>query len=174
MLYRLYEISTITSVGIDSSDPGKSHDKHSHKSICGFGIVSVGRSGGCLQYVTVLIRYYIALHALDLLIPVNSLLRTRLAGARARTVNDTYGGLCGFASSESDLFHQTVFKFRERIHRAPAPEVVIYCLPLGIFLRQQPPLASADIYKDNRIKYEEKSYLLRQFSVRIVPFIYSF
>lgn len=65
MLCRLYEISTINSVGIDSSDPSESHDKHRHKSARGFRVVSVGRSGGCLQYVTAFIGYYVAFQVFD-------------------------------------------------------------------------------------------------------------
>ena len=142
----LYEISTIASVSIDASYPWKSYDKHCHKSVSGFGIVNIGRGYGRLQNVTVLISYYVAFYALYLLIPVKSFLGTRKGGTGTLTVYGSNGRVWRFSSSESDFLHKAALKFRKGIHCAPAPEIVIDRLPLGVFLRKQSPLAAAHIY----------------------------
>ncbi|WP_290147320.1 hypothetical protein, partial [uncultured Duncaniella sp.] len=68
----------------------------------------------------------------------------------------------------------TILNLGKCIHRSPTSEIVLYCLSFGVLLGQQSPLAAADIYEDDGIKYEKKSYLLRQLSMRIVPLIYFF
>lgn len=90
MLCRFDEIPTIASVSIDTSYPWESDDKHCHRSVCGFGIMDIGGSGGCFQNVAVFIRYYVAFYALYLLIAVNSLLGTRQCGTGTLTVNGSY------------------------------------------------------------------------------------
>ena len=80
MLALFYEISTIASVSIDASYPGKSDDKDCHKSVCRLGIMDIGRSCVYFQDISVLVCYYVMFHTFDLLIAVNSLLGTRKSG----------------------------------------------------------------------------------------------
>ena len=76
-----YEVPTIAPVGINASYPRESNDKHGYQSVCGFGVMDIGPSGGCFHNVAVLVSYYVALHTLDLLVAVNSLLGTRQCGS---------------------------------------------------------------------------------------------
>lgn len=170
----LYEITAIASVGIYAFYPREGNDKHCQKGISGFGIMDIGRSSGSLQDIPVLVRYNIALHPFNLLVAVNPLLGTRQRRTGAFAVNRTDCGLRRFASPKSYRPHKTILNLGKGIHRSPASEIVIDYLPLGVFLGQQSPLAAADIYEDDGIKYEKKSYLLRQLSMRIVPLIYFF
>lgn len=170
----LYEITAIASVGIYAFYPREGNDKHCQKGISGFGIMDIGRSSGSLQNIPVLVRYNIALHPFNLLVAVNPLLGTRQRRTGAFAVNRTDCGLRRFASPKSYRLHKTILNLGKGIHRPPASEIVIDYLPLGVLLGQQSPLAAADIYEDDGIKYEKKSYLLRQLSMRIVPLIYFF
>ncbi len=152
----LYEITAIASVGVYTPYPGKCDDQHCHQSVCGSGIMNIGRSSGCFQNVTVLVCYYIALHASDFPVAVNSLLGTREGGTGTLTVDSSDRGLWRLASSKPDFLHMSVRKFGKGIHRSPASEIVIDYLPLGVFCRKQPPLTAAYIDVNYRVKYEEK------------------
>lgn len=165
----LNEISAVVPVCVNSFYPWKRYDEQSHQSVCRSGFVNIGRDCGCLQYIAVLVRYDIEFHVFGLLVAVNALLRARQGGARTLTVNGTNRGVGCFSSSEPDFLHKPVLKFGKRSHSTPASEIVIHCLPFGIFCRQQAPLACADIYVDYRVKNEKKSYLLRQVSMRNFP-----
>ncbi len=70
MLGLLYEITAIASVCVYTPYPRKCDDQHCHQSVCGFGIMNIGWSSGCFQNVAVLIYYYVAFHAFDLLVAV--------------------------------------------------------------------------------------------------------
>ncbi len=48
MFGRLNEITPIAPVCIYPLYPRESNDKHCQKSVCGFGIMYIGRSSGCL------------------------------------------------------------------------------------------------------------------------------
>ena len=61
-----------------------------------------------------------------------------------------------FASPGPYLLYKTVLNFRKRIHCSPTTEIVIHSLPLGIFCRQQPPLAAAYIYVYYSVKHEKE------------------
>ncbi len=115
MLGLLYEITAIASVGVYTPYPGKCDDQHCHQSVCGFGIMNIGRSSGCSQNVTVLVCYYIAFHAFDRLVAVNSLLGTREGGTGTLTVNSSDSGLWRLASSKPDFLHKSVLKFGKGI-----------------------------------------------------------
>lgn len=132
MLGLLYEITAIASVGVYTPYPRKCDDQHCHQSVCGFGIMNIGRSSGCSQNVTVLVCYYIAFHAFDRLVAVNSLLGTREGGTGTLTVNSSDSGLWRLASSKPDFLHKSVLKFGKGIHCSTASEIVIDYLPLGI------------------------------------------
>jgi len=147
----LYEITAIASVGIYAFCPREGNDKHSQKGISGFGIMDIGRSSGSLQDIPVLVRYNIALHPFNLLVAVNPLLGTRQRRTGAFAVNRTDCGLRRFASPKSCRLHKTILNLRP-----PTSEIVVYCLPFGVLLGQQSPLAAADIYEDDGIKYEKK------------------
>lgn len=116
--------------------------------------MNIGRSSGCFQNVTVLVCYYIAFHAFDRLVAVNSLLGTREGGTGTLTVNSSDSGLWRLASSKPDFLHKSVLKFGKGIQRSPASEIVIDYLPLGVFCRKQPPLTAAYIDVNYRVKYE--------------------
>ncbi len=51
----LNKISAIVPVGINSSYPWESDNEQSHKGVCGFGIVNIGRGCRGLQDIGVLV-----------------------------------------------------------------------------------------------------------------------
>ena len=65
MLGLLYEITAIASVGVYTPYPRKCDDQHCHQSVCGFGIMNIGRSSGCSQNVTVFVCYCCFLSKFD-------------------------------------------------------------------------------------------------------------
>ena len=99
----LYEITAIASVGVCTPYPRKCDDQHCQQSVCGFGIMNIGRSSGCFQNVSVLVCYYIALHAFDFLVALSSLLGTREGGTGTLTVDSSDSGLWRLASSKADI-----------------------------------------------------------------------
>lgn len=156
MLCRFDEIPAISPVRIDAPYSGESHHKHCHKRVCRFGVMDIRRSCGCLQNITILVSYYIAFHAFDFLIAVYPFLGTGQRGTGAFTVDSPDCRLGEFASPDPYLLYKTVLNFRKRIHCTPTTEIVIHSLPLGIFCRQQPPLAAAYIYVYYSVKHEKE------------------
>ncbi|GEM_PF-3501450 len=156
MFGHLNEITVIASVGIYALYPWEGNDKHCQKGVCGFGIMDICRSCRSLQNISVLISYYIALHSFNFLVAVYSLLGTRQTRTGAFAVNGTNRGLRRLASPKSYRLHKTVLKLGKCVHRSPTSEIVVHCLSLGVFFGQQSPLAAADIYEDDGIKYEKK------------------
>jgi len=110
----LNKISAIAPVGINSSYPWESDNEQSHKGICGFGIVNIGRGCRGLQDIAVLVSYNIALHAFNLLVAVNALLGAGQRGTGTLTVNGTDGRVGRLASFKPDFLHKSVLKFGKR------------------------------------------------------------
>ena len=161
MLGSFDKISSVSSVCINSLYPRESCDQQSYKSVSRFGIMNIRRSRCSFENVSVLVSYYIAFHSFNFLIAIDAFLRTRQCRARTLTVNGSYGGRFGFATSESYFLYKVILKLSESIHSAPASEVVVDNLPLRIFRGKQTPLATAHIDVDDCVKYE------REFGIRM-------
>ncbi len=100
---------------------------------------------GGLRHVAIFSRYYVVFHSVVFFVYINDFWETRQSGTATLAVDGSYCGVWRFSSSESDFLHKPVLQFRKRIHRSPASEIVVYSLPLRVFVRQQMPLAAGFI-----------------------------
>ena len=101
---------------------------------------------GGLRHVAIFSRYYVVFHSVVFFVYINDFWETRQSGTATLAVDGSYCGVWRFSSSESDFLHKPVLQFRKRIHRSPASEIVVYSLPLRVFVRQQMPLAAGFIF----------------------------
>ena len=104
--------------------PRESDVRQRHKGVCWLGVMDIGRSRVSLQYVAVLVCYYIAFHAFDSLITMNSFCKRGCADRELWLSIAPIVGAEGISLLGAERLYKTVFKFYERIHRYPESEVI--------------------------------------------------